>query len=488
MLQRRPKSEGVKLKIAARSTILRKNNAWVPDKSVPCPCEGQLCPLSTIYIIKGFLQKQGMEAVNWSVTNTKNISLPSWELASNEYDARTKLSVCSTSLTPRGTEFHNGIIAAKEILGLENNATCTCKDIISGKASHNGKGVNVVEKSKEGVEMFSGKRGEEYSKRGDMLEKDLFKKPSKCWVEVDGNCKMGSVIKIKEKAENDALLSKRSAESFESSKLGVGASTKTLEDPKIDNQTPDSGTKEEDHEKEDVTKRHLEGCPLYDSNTNTNCRHRLPKCKSGKRTDAIQSSSKVYPYVEKNEAINEFDDILKNRKDESSSAGIEKVADGANGHNATDMKEQIGRFNEKSSIIAGFNKRYSRTAVSTRILTNQMNHRRLLKKFYGSFDSKRLQKNFTVNKLLDTTLQPTVQNMQKMSGKRVLPTAKSAPSVRSNAASSNDPKFLSETRTRKGVRSAKETASRENRNGRMVKMENNSSRIHDKEMKKDVMN
>eukprot|EP00112_Aurelia_sp_Birch-Aquarium-sp1_P012561 Seg264.7 transcript_id=Seg264.7/GoldUCD/mRNA.D3Y31 product="hypothetical protein" protein_id=Seg264.7/GoldUCD/D3Y31 len=477
MLQSRRKSEGARLKMAARSTILRKNIAWLPDKSVPCPCEGQLCPLSTIYIIKGFLQKQGMEAVNWSVTNTKNISMPSREIASNEYDAPTKLSVFSSSLTPGGRKVHSGIITTKEILGLENNAICTCGDTISEKPSHRGKDVYIDEKSTEGVETERGKKREEYSKKGEILEKDLFKKPSKCWVEVDGNCKMRSVIRAKGKADNDEF-SKRSTDIFSPIKSGVGANVKIFDDPKRDNEA--SGKKqEEDHGGENVTKRHKEGCPLFDSNSNINCRHRTAKSKNGKRADAIQSSKKVYPYVEKNEANSEFDDILKNRKDENSSAsaGMEKAAEGADGQNANDSKEQIGRFNETSSIIAGFNKRYSRAAVSTKTLINQMNHRRLVKKFYGSFDSKRLQKNFTVNKLLDTATQPTVQNLQTLSVKKVLPAAKSAPSVRSknDVASSNDAKYLSETRVRKGVRSANETVSTANREDRAVKLENISS-------------
>ena len=381
----------------SRGNMHSQDAVWRQDDSFACPCPGQISPLTTISIVKDFLLRQGMDNESWRVTNVKDLHLPSACVAGTRYNSA-RLRAVSVPLT--STNERKTLNEIRDIVTRSNEATAEGKGEKAEKLSLN-KGEekgerrlvtnDVDRKGALKAEAWVASRRKAFSDNGDLFTFPTNRKSYK------------SLSKNKTKIINEnrrLAIPKLFVVRNETASPGSTNVTKLCDfiDEKYLFERPKTNLTIKGDDKSIENKERLQSAKDSTKSLNLRCRHKVGRSSEPKRDeDVLSRGAQSCNGKERHDHQNIFLEVGKQTRP------MERCeASGTNETQKVDFEEKVARFNETSPLISGFNKRYPNVRISLKYLVNHLNHKRLVKKFYGVVDSQRLNANFTPANVLQS--------------------------------------------------------------------------------------
>ena len=395
--------------VATRLQKPPKSNFWKQDESLPCHWRDQISPLTTVSIIKDFLNRLGMDNESWRLTNIKDLHLPSVQISNPRFDSA-NLRAISTPLTPFSerptlSKIRDILASARETGSLtEEEGRVRSKNNVSNEeekrtvmAPNGGAGRRSKKINTNNEPLFRSMSRNEASFRraseSDFLlrlkteREGLFTLPrSRCksYVPTEQRERKFSSLKRETRSKPKLYLAEGEKDIHDCSPVAnifdFPEERHFLESKRISTTSKNEGigsqSKEFDRGKESGMQEGL----ASQLKAARKCNLMTGKCSShGVRCTGDEK--------ERHQSI-----LLQIGKENNDEDGKQMV----------DFEKKVERFNEISPLICGFKSLYPSVRMSVKYLVNHLNHKRMVKKFYSVAESKRLNVNFTPENVLQS--------------------------------------------------------------------------------------
>ena len=416
MIQKRipPKNESQR---SGKKSVPPLNAVWKQDESLPCFYPGQISPLTTAAVVKDFLLRQGMDNESWRFTNVKDLHLPSVHTNGSRHssaclravsvpltsrkDRRRVSSVCESETNPKGTLdwVEVGPKDVNIILSKVDDREENARLVSTGAGSKN---LLKVYGKEFGIEQSLGRKNE------------LFILPSrfKYYTPVNknnnsNNSKRNCIDKGSRPVTPKLVLIRDSAEATR------GASVSKIFDF-IDETYFFQRSKTNLNVQSEDTSKESRGIKGSQESGGNSIKPSVVN-NLGTSSGRIEGSTtdKLMATRQQKNSENVCLHFRKENKtaERGGAVGIKQTQ-------MSDFEQQVERFNEISPLISGFNRRYPRVHLSLRYLVNHLNHKRMVNKFYGIVDSRRLNANFTPDNVLQSNGDES-KKYQRLQSKRI---------------------------------------------------------------------
>lgn len=395
MIQKRISSTNESHRIGHQKARPKTNDVWKQDESLPCPCPGSISPLTTVSVVKDFLLRQGMDNESWRFTNVKDMYLPSAHTNGSRQNSAC-LRAISVPLTPRKESLRYSTV---------NDSLTNLADVYDSTEGQKKQADTMPSKMREYRDekclfinttdhKISLKKQDKESRlqRAFYAKKELFTLPKsgkkyKSVVDNDRNCN-GKDCK---QATPPTLSVVRNA-ADEHMETSVGNIFDLLDESNFLDQSRKNANVEKKRPKNSQESRRHSAKSLEVRRSY----HDGDKCEVIRQKSGVASigpKSRSERQRHKDEGID-----LKVREERLAAGKVDAL-----GITETQMygfEEPVKRFNEASPLISGFNRRYPNMCMSLKYLVNHLNHKKMVKKFYGIVGSQQLNANFTPDNVL----------------------------------------------------------------------------------------
>ena len=381
---------------------IERASQWRPADSIARSTAGRMSPLTTIAVIKDFLQRQGMDNQSWNIADIKDLTLPSMRITKPVVTSQI-LRAPSRCLISRN---ENALDDVRKILSSPKSRQnynvpmiqVTADSPTSVKSDH-AKEKNAADPDFEVQgKRKSGKTCKDCLQKGSFTQNDLFKLPRDKLKTFDREYE-GKISRINEAKEKDTDSSVGSLDYYfvcsaeeSPSEASVTRLFDFLDDKYFLEGTKTStsnGCESKSGEHNGKVSGERQG--FEERNITVHYKNNREGGTSSKRKTLRSKQASMVS--EKQGGTKPLEVVLRGGHDGRENAEYEE-------REIPDFEVMVQRFNEVSPLISGFNKRYPKLHVSFKHLVNHMNHRRLVKKFYGFVDSQRLNANFSPQNLL----------------------------------------------------------------------------------------
>jgi len=373
------------------------NAVWKQAESRPNSCPGQISSLTTVSIVKDFLLRQGMDSESWKFTNVKNMYLPSVHTNGLRQD-NACLRAVSVPLTPRkkseqSSSIRDEVVNPKEERRRRNDTrmsnTSKCNETI-----------RVVPHGTDGIATLKVRKREPGVWQAVHKREELFTIPtsSKNYLPLV-NTNINSSERANRSVAPELLSVNEASDANARSNEASVAKIFDFIDEKYFLER--SRTHVNASSRDNSAESKQEACihDLKESMEGSNSDTAEEECEGRegrvRRSTARCERSKSKSQEQKHEISSMQDGDDRKPVDRCDTVEIKESR-------ISDFEEKVERFNEASSLIRGFNQRYPKVRMSLKYLVNHLNHKKMVKKFYGVVDSRRLNESFTPVNILHT--------------------------------------------------------------------------------------
>jgi len=373
------------------------NAVWKQAESRPNSCPGQISSLTTVSIVKDFLLRQGMDSESWKFTNVKNMYLPSVHTNGLRQD-NACLRAVSVPLKPRkkseqSSSIRDEVVNPKEERRRRNDTrmsnTSKCNETI-----------RVVPHGTDGIATLKVRKREPGVWQAVHKREELFTIPtsSKNYLPLV-NTNINSSERANRSVAPELLSVNEASDANARSNEASVAKIFDFIDEKYFLER--SRTHVNASRRDNSAESKQEACIHYlkESMEGSNSDTAEEECEGRegrvRRSTARCERSKSKSQEQKHEISSMQDGDDRKPVDRCDTVEIKESR-------ISDFEEKVERFNEASSLIRGFNQRYPKVRMSLKYLVNHLNHKKMVKKFYGVVDSRRLNESFTPVNILHT--------------------------------------------------------------------------------------
>ena len=393
MIQTRISTTAGSRRTCQHQQVQPKGNAvWKQAESRPNSCPGQISSLTTVSIVKDFLLRQGMDSESWKFTNVKNMYLPSVRTNGSRQD-NACLRAVSVPLTPRKRSEQSSFIC-DEVVNPEEEQRRRVDKRTLNKSKCKDK-LRVVSNGTNGIATLKGKREpgvwQAFPKREELFTIPTSSKNYLPLVNTSMSCseKANSPVAPELVSVNEANARPNEASV---AKIYDFIDEKYFLERSRTHVNPSS--------RDSSAERKQAACThdLRDSIEGSDSDTAEEKCDGrghARGSTARCERSKSEKEKQKHETLSKHAEDDRKADDRCDTVEIKESR-------ISDFEERVERFNEVSSLIRGFNQRYPKLRMSLKYLVNNLNHKKMVKKFYGVVDSRRLNANFTPVNILHT--------------------------------------------------------------------------------------
>lgn len=377
-----------------------KTASWRQNESLPCPSPGQISPLTTVAIVKDVLHRLGMDSESWRPTNIKDLYLPSVFVRDSRLGSA-NLRTNSTALTPVNEK--RTLSDIREILTNSMDGKCSVDDVKRENSDRAKSKISENRRVKEVHQKRStrgqSKTNEQPVQRVRSEKEDLFTLPRNEFKTYTPLSKTNTKnLRKWTKTPRLLLVGDCTEDGASDTRIfdllkEICCSELVLEKSKTKVDATNNG-------------RERENCMTTEGqarNDYLRSRGKVTKsadliCRNSDRKTGEQSDCKgkrLQSEAERNghHFLQVRKELIPRKNGDEDEIKTTKMPE---------FEEKVERFNEVSPLICGFNRRYPRVRISLKYLVNHLNHNRMVKKFYGLTDSRRLNVNFSPENVLQS--------------------------------------------------------------------------------------
>ena len=399
-----------------QQTRPKGNAVWKQAESRPNSCPGQISSLTTVSIVKDFLLRQGMDSESWKFTNVKNMYLPSVRTNGLRQD-NACLRAVSVPLKPRkkseqSSSIRDEVVNPKEERRRRNDTrmsnTSKCNETIR-VVPHGTDGIATlkVKKREPGVWQASHKREELFTIPTSSKNYLPLVNTNITSSEIANRSVAPELLSVNEASVANARSNEPSVANARSNEASVAnARSNEASVAKIFDFIDEKYFLERSRTHVNASSRDNSAESKQEA-----CIHDLKESMEGSNSDTAEEECEGRGRVRRSTARCE----RSKSKSQQQKHEISSIQDGDDRKpvdrcdtveikesRISDFEEKVERFNEASSLIRGFNQRYPKVRMSLKYLVNHLNHKKMVKKFYGVVDSRRLNESFTPVNILHT--------------------------------------------------------------------------------------